>query len=373
MEYRPLEGFVYAVSPFNFTALGANLITAPLILGNVVIWKPSEYSLYASYLIHEILLEAGIPKDVIQFVPGDAEEVTQAVVDHPDFSAVNFIGSTEVFRLLSGHIAERYSQRKYPSYPRLVGETGGKNFHLVHSSADIESAVINTVRGAFEYQGQKCSSTSRLYISESIWPTFRDSLLEKTKALKVGAPQYFENFITPVIHERAFDRLSTVIQNAQSDSELTLLTGGHYSKAEGYFIHPTIYQTQDPYHDLIKRELFGPILLVYVFPDEEYWSSVPHLINSATQFALTGGIFARDQEAIRFARNALKHAAGNLYINTKSTGSVVGQQPFGGGRGSGTNDKVGTLNMLNRFSSPRVIKEEFSIVLDRVLYPSNEV
>lgn len=371
LEYRALEGFVYAISPFNFTALGANLVAAPAIMGNVVIWKPSLYALHSSWLLHKILLEAGLPENVVQFVPGDAEEVTQVLLENPHFAALNFTGSTKVFKSLWGKIGSATAEDKYLSYPRVVGETGGKNFHVVHGSADIDNAVNNTIRGAFEYQGQKCSAASRIYVAESIWPEFKKSLVEKTKAIKVGNPENHENYVNAVIHEDAFDRLALVLEKAKGDPTLTLLAGGEASKEEGYFVQPTIYQTSDPHHELMKRELFGPIVLVFVFPDAQ-WLPTLKTIDTTNSYGLTGSVFARDQIAIHEAETELRHSAGNFYINTKSTGSVVAQQPFGGTRGSGTNDKVGSVNALTRFTSIRAIKEDFVGAKD-VTYPSNEV
>jgi 1-pyrroline-5-carboxylate dehydrogenase len=371
LEYRALEGFVYAISPFNFTALGANLVAAPALMGNVVIWKPSLFALHSSWLLYKILLEAGLPENVVQFVPGDAEEITQVLLESPHFASLNFTGSTKVFKSLWGKIGKATSEDRYLSYPRVVGETGGKNFHVIHSSADIDNAVNNTIRGAFEYQGQKCSAASRIYVAASVWPKFKESLVEKTEAIKVGDPENYENYVNAVIHEEAFGRLADVIEKAKSDSTLTLLAGGKASKEDGYFVHPTIYQTTDPHHDLIKRELFGPIACVYVFPDAE-WLHMLKTIDKTTKYGLTGSVFARDQAAIRTAENELRHSAGNFYINTKSTGSVVAQQPFGGTRGSGTNDKVGSIYALTRFTSIRAIKEDF-VGAREVAYPSNEV
>ncbi|KUI60983.1 Delta-1-pyrroline-5-carboxylate dehydrogenase, mitochondrial [Cytospora mali] len=371
LEYRPLEGFVYAIAPFNFTALGATLVGPAALLGNVVVWKPSPSALHASWLLYQILLEAGLPKDVIQFVTGDAELITDAVLARSEFSAMSYIGSTAVFKELLGKIGDATQKGTFRSYPRVVGETGGKNFHIIHSSADVKSAAFNTVRAAFEYQGQKCSACSRVYVAESVWPEFRKHVVEQTEALKVGNPEDYSNFINPVIHERSFDKLNSVIENAKSDPELELIVGGQASKAEGYYVHPTVYKTNNPRHELMSRELFGPIFAVYVYPDAE-WDSVPKLVDSTSTYALTGSVFARDPMAARHAQNGLKHSAGMLYMNTKCTGSVVGQQPFGGSRDSGTNDKTGTMAHLSRFTSVRTIKEEFA-PLTEVTYLSNEV
>ncbi|KAK7456098.1 hypothetical protein CaCOL14_004140 [Colletotrichum acutatum] len=369
-EYRPLEGFVYAISPFNFTAIGANLTVAPAIMGNVVLWKPSDYAIYSSYLLQKVFEEAGLPAGVIQFLPGEPEAVTSAVLDHPQFAALHFTGSTDVFRQLYGKIGESVASGRYESYPRLIGETGGKNFHLVHGSADVRNAVVNTVRGAFEYQGQKCSATSRLYVAESIWPEFKEMLLQETKGLKVGSPEQVDNFIGPVIHERSWTKLRDIIENAKKDPAIELLAGGHADNSQGWFVSPTIFQTEDAQHKLMKNELFGPILAVHVYPDAKYEEMLP-VIDSTTQYGLTGAVFARDRSAIEAAEKGLRHAAGNFYVNSKSSGAVVGHQPFGGGRASGTNDKATSVNLLTRFTSMRSMKEDL-VGADTVLYPSNE-
>lgn len=380
VEYRPLEGFVYAISPFNFTAIGGNLPCAPALMGNAVLWKPSPSAMASNYIVYKILLEAGLPPDVIQFIPGDAVEVTDVVLAHKDFSSLHYTGSTSVFRSLYGKISNNVAYGKYRGYPRIVAETGGKNFHLLHDSAEPQNAVINTVRGAFEYQGQKCSATSRAYVPSSLWPTVKEGLIRETQALKVGPPTQFGNFIGPVIHQASFDKLRKVIDDAKSDSELELLVGGTYDSSKGYYIHPTIYQTKNPYHPLLSTELFGPILTVYVYESSPSSSSLPaspfanvcKLIDSTSDYALTGAVFAQDRYAIRFAEEALRNSAGNFYINVKSTGAVVGQQPFGGARASGTNDKAGSPNLLSRFVSMRSIKEDF-VGSGIVEYPSNEV
>ncbi|KAK1143518.1 hypothetical protein N8T08_006324 [Aspergillus melleus] len=370
LEYRPLEGFVYAIAPFNFTALGATLISPAALLGNVVIWKPSDSALHASWLLHQILVEAGLPKDVIQFLPGDAEEVTNTILQRPEFSALTFIGSTQVFKSLQKKIGNGIGDGIYNSYPRVVGETGGKNWGLIHPSADIKNAVLNTIRAAFEYQGQKCSANSRIYVAESVWPEFQRHLQEELSHLSVGPVDEYRHFINPVIHERAFDRLAQVLDAAKHDPELELIAGGHASKEEGYFVHPTVYRTTNPRHEIMSRELFGPVLGVYVYPDAE-WESTLDLVNTTSRYALTGSIFAKDAVASRHAQTALKHAAGMLYLNSKCTGAVVAQQPFGGSRDSGTNDKTGTMAHLQRFVSVRTIKEDFGM-LEKVQYPSNE-
>ncbi|KKZ68563.1 1-pyrroline-5-carboxylate dehydrogenase [[Emmonsia] crescens] len=374
LEYRPLEGFVYAVSPFNFTAIGGNLPAAPALMGNVVVWKPSPFAVAANFLTYNILIEAGLPHGVIQFVTGDAEQITKTVLDHSHFTALHYTGSTAVFRSLYGKIAQGVADSKYISYPRIVGETGGKNFHLIHQSADIPNAVKNTVRAAFEFQGQKCSACSRAYVPSSIWAEFRRQLIAETQALKIGDPEDFSNFVGPVIHAASFKKLSSAIDEANKDSRLELLVGGTYSDETGYFIHPTIYATKDAAHPMLSTEYFGPILAVHVYDDADgssAFESICKTIDTTSPYALTGAIFAHDRAAVAYAEDALRSAAGNFYINCKCTGAVVGQQPFGGARASGTNDKAGSLGLLNRFVSTRALKEEFE-GLQKVKYVSNE-
>ncbi|KIX08096.1 1-pyrroline-5-carboxylate dehydrogenase [Rhinocladiella mackenziei CBS 650.93] len=374
VEYRPLEGFVYAISPFNFTAIGGNLPGAPALMGNVVIWKPSPSAVASNYLVHQILMEAGLPAGVIQFVPGDAEEVTEAVLSHKQFAALHYTGSTAVFRKLYGLIGQGIAEGRYKGYPRIVGETGGKNFHLVHKSADIDNAVVQTIRGAFEYQGQKCSACSRLYVPSSIWPAFKSKLVTETEKLKVGPPEEFGNFIGPVIHETSFKKLSGVIDAARDDKGLELITGGKYDSSRGYFVHPTVYVAKDPAHKNMNAEFFGPILTVYVYDDSQAdgFEEICKVVDRTSEYGLTGAVFASDRAAIRYAEEALRNAAGNYYINCKSTGAVVGQQPFGGARASGTNDKAGSAAILSRFVSMRSIKEE-TLPTTKVEYPSNDV
>jgi 1-pyrroline-5-carboxylate dehydrogenase len=376
VEYRPLEGFVYAVTPFNFTAIAGNLPGAPALMGNVVVWKPSDSAIASNWLLYNILLEAGLPKNVIQFVPGNPEEVTKVVLAHKKLAALHYTGSTAVFRKLYGSIANGVAEGRYQGYPRIVGETGGKNFHLIHSSADIDNAAVQTVRGAFEYQGQKCSATSRAYVPKSVWPQFKERLVAETSALSIGGPTDYKNFVGPVIHAASFKKLSGVIDAAKNDKELELLVGGKHDNSTGYYIHPTIYTTTNPQHHLLSTELFGPILTAYIYDDTsspvEAFTSICELVDRTSEYGLTGSIFASDRAAIRFAEDALRNSAGNFYINCKSTGAVVGQQPFGGARASGTNDKAGSQNLLTRFVSMRSIKEEFNPTL-KVEYPSNEL
>ncbi len=372
-----MEGFVYAVTPFNFTAIAGNLPCAPALLGNVVVWKPSPSAILSNYVLYQILLAAGLPPNVIQFVPGDAEEVTRVVLDHPQFDGLHYTGSTAVFRSLYGKIAAGVTEARYRGYPRIVAETGGKNFHLVHRSAEVANAVYHTVRGAFEYQGQKCSAASRAYVPASLWPEFRDLLKRETDKLRVGAPDEFGSFVGPVIHEASFKKLAKVIDDAKTDPELELLAGGKHDGSVGFFVHPTIYVCKSPTHALFSTELFGPVLVVYVYDDGapgpvEAFRAVCRTIDGTSAYGLTGAVFARDREAIALATRALRYAAGNFYVNCKATGAVVGQQPFGGSRASGTNDKAGSMTLLSRFVSMRAIKEEF-VGISKVEYASNEV
>lgn len=374
VEYRPLEGFVYAITPFNFTAIAGNLPGLPALLGNVVVWKPSDYAIASNWLLLKIFHEAGLPKDVIQFIPGEPEAITKQVLAHKEFAALHYTGSTAVFRKLYGQIGEGVAQGRYIGYPRIVGETGGKNFHIIHPSADLENAAIQTVRGAFEFQGQKCSATSRAYVPKSVWPEFKRKLVEETEKLKIGQPLEAANFIGPVIHTASFKKLSGAIDAAKNDSELELLVGGKYDDSKGYYVHPTIYQTTNPAHPYLSSEFFGPILTTYVYDDStpEGFVKACKLVDSTSEYGLTGSVFAADRSAVRVAEDALRNAAGNFYINCKSTGAVVGQQPFGGSRASGTNDKAGSAAIMGRFVAMRSLKEEFNATT-KVEYPSNEV
>lgn len=371
-EYRPLEGFVYAVTPFNFTAIAGNLVGAPALMGNTVVWKPSNAAVLSNYLLLTILEEAGLPKGVVNFVPGEPVLVTEQVVNHPDFSALHFTGSTAVFKQLYGQIASNLAKDLYREYPRVVGETGGKNFHLIHPSASIDHAVLSTLRGAFEFQGQKCSANSRLYVAESVWEEFSTKLTTAMDTITIGSTtetSSLNNFMGPVIHEQSFDKLSSVLEQAKSDPELTILKGGETDKKAGWFVQPTLIQTSNPQHEFLKKEFFGPVLTAYVYKDSEY-ESIMKVIDSTTTYGLTGAVFARDREAVRLAEEKLRYAAGNFYINDKCTGAVVAQQWFGGGRMSGTNDKAGSGNILSRFVSVRNLKENFHELKD-YKYPSN--
>ncbi|KAI0682624.1 delta-1-pyrroline-5-carboxylate dehydrogenase [Earliella scabrosa] len=367
VEYRALEGFVLAVSPFNFTAIGGNLPGTPALVGNTVVWKPSPMAIYSNYIVYQILAEAGVPPGVIQFVPGPAEQVVGQAIASPDFAALHFTGSTFVFKKLWKEIASNVDV--YKSYPRIVGETGGKNFHLVHSSAEIKNAVNQTVRAAFEYQGQKCSALSRLYVSSSVWSAgFKEQLLNEVAKLKVGPPTDFTNFVGPVIGKAAFDKITSYIQKAK-DAGAEILIGGSGDDSTGYYVQPTVILTTDPKSVTMVEEIFGPVLTVFVYDDSDFEKTLD-LIDTTTAYALTGSIFAADRKALLHATNRLRNAAGNVYYNEKCTGAVVGQQPFGGARASGTNDKAGSISIFYRFVSARSIKENF-VGLEDYLYPSN--
>lgn len=377
-EYRPLEGFTYAVTPFNFTAIAGNLIGAPALMGNTVVWKPSQTAALSNYLLLTVLEEAGLPNGVVNFVPGDAVEVTEQVLQDKDFSALHFTGSTNVFKQLYGKIQQGVVDNVYRDYPRIVGETGGKNFHLVHHSANIPHAVLSTIRGAFEYQGQKCSAASRVYLPSSKSEEFLANLvgsLQQQQIVPVNTSASplnggdLHGFMGPVIHEQSFDKLANAIEEAKKDPELEIICGGQYDKSKGWYVAPTVIKTTNPTHKFMSTEFFGPILTVYEYPDSEY-AQICHTIDSTGGYGLTGAVFAKDREAILEATEKLRYSAGNFYINDKCTGAVVGQQWFGGGRMSGTNDKSGSGNILNRFVTIRNIKENFYELTD-FKYPSN--
>ncbi|MDI6830422.1 MAG: L-glutamate gamma-semialdehyde dehydrogenase [Actinomycetota bacterium] len=356
MEHRPLEGFVFAITPFNFTSIGGNLPTAPALMGNAVVWKPSSDAVLPAYYIMKILEEAGMPDGVINMIPGPGPSVAPPVLNHLDLGGVHFTGSTYVFSTIWLTIGSDI--RKYFSYPRIVGETGGKDFIFAHASADIEALVAAVVRGGFEYQGQKCSAPSRVYIPDSIWPRVKERLLDEIATIKVGDVSDFSNFMNAVIAKDAFDKIAGYIEFARQDPNLEILCGGTYDDSEGYFIQPTVVQTKDPRSKLMVEEIFGPVVTVYVYPEKQYEETL-ELCNTTSPYALTGAIFAQDRFAIVQATKKLRHAAGNFYINDKPTGAVVAQQPFGGSRASGTNDKAGSWLNLERWVSTRVIKENF--------------
>ena len=354
MDYRPLEGFIYAITPFNFTAIGGNLPTAPAIFGNVVLWKPSTTAMLSNWLFYQLLREAGLPPGVIQFVPGNSATVSEVLIADPHLAGIHFTGSTGVFRQLWTGVANNLP--KYRSYPRIVGETGGKDFILAHPSADTEALVTAMIRGAFEYQGQKCSAASRAYIPRSLWPKVESRLKEEMAKIKQGDPADFSVYVGAVIDERAFTKLEKVLSAAKADKRCRIVAGGGADRSVGWFIQPTIIETTDPRHQVMTVEFFGPILGVYVYEDDQ-WDETLTLVDTATDYALTGAVFAQDRRAVISAEKALRHAAGNYYVNDKPTGAVVGQQPFGGARASGTNDKAGSILNLYRWVSPRTVKE----------------
>jgi 1-pyrroline-5-carboxylate dehydrogenase len=356
MDYRPLEGFVFAVTPFNFTSIAVNLPSAPALLGNTVIWKCASSTVYSNYCMAKIFEEAGLPPGVINFVPGDAKAISDAVLAHPDLAGIHFTGSTDVFRGMWLKIGENIAS--YRNYPRLVGETGGKDFAIVHSSADID--VVNTavVRGGYEFQGQKCSALSRLYVPDSMWPRLRDRLVDTIQSIRMGDIADFSNFMGAVIDAKAYEKISGYVEGAKQSADAAVLCGGDKDDSIGYFIRPVLIQAKKPDYRTMNEEIFGPVVTVYVYPEKE-WQATLELLDKTSPYGLTGAVFANDRSAIDHARNALRYAAGNFYINDKPTGAVVGQQPFGGARASGTNDKAGSMINLLRWVSARAIKETF--------------
>ncbi|ORX60272.1 1-pyrroline-5-carboxylate dehydrogenase [Hesseltinella vesiculosa] len=372
VEYRALEGFVLAVSPFNFTAIGGNLPSAPAVMGNVVLWKPSPSAVWSNYIVYEILVEAGMPPGVIQFVPGDAEQVCSTALADPRFASLHFTGSTKVFRKLWADVGQNIN--KYNAYPRLVGETGGKNFHLLHPDLDsnaVRHAALQTIRGAFEYQGQKCSACSRCYVPKSLYPEFKKQIVAEHAKITQGPVWEFNHFTGPVINKFAFDKIKSYVDHAAADSNCTIIAGGKYDDSVGYFVQPTIVETTDPLTKTMTEEIFGPVVTVYAYDDDKFDETCA-LIGDTTEYALTGAYFATNREHIVHGTNLLRKFAGNFYVNDKCTGAVVGQQPFGGGKGSGTNDKAGSWTLLLRFINMRTIKENF-VPIDEFIYPSNLV
>jgi 1-pyrroline-5-carboxylate dehydrogenase len=355
LDYRPLEGFVYAVTPFNFTSIAGNLPTAPALMGNTVVWKPASSAMLSAYYIMKLLEEAGLPPGVINFVPGDAALISDTLLSSRDLAGVHFTGSTAVFNSMWKTIGA--SMSRYKSYPRIVGETGGKDFIVAHASADPVALSVAIARGGFEYQGQKCSAASRVYIPESIWPEVRDRTVAIMKDIKMGDVTDFRNFMGAVIDKRAFTKIGEYLDHGRKNA--TIVSGGVARGEDGYFIEPTLIETKDPGYRLLCEEIFGPVVTAHVYPDNK-WEETLKIVDETSPYALTGAIFSRDRSAIREAALALRNAAGNFYINDKPTGAVVGQQPFGGARGSGTNDKAGSKLNLVRWISPRNIKETFS-------------
>ncbi len=356
LEYRPLEGFVFAITPFNFTAIAGNLPSAPAMLGNTVVWKPAETQIYSAVVIMEILEAAGLPAGVINLIYTDGPEAGEVVFNHPDFAGLHFTGSTKVFQTLWEIIGRNIT--KYRSYPRIVGETGGKDFVIAHPTANPPEVATALLRGAYEFQGQKCSAASRAYLPASLWPAIQEKLLADMKTLGMGSPEEYGNFVNAVIDERAFDKIAGYIDYVRGNSAAEIIAGGGYDKSEGYFIEPTVVLTRDPHFRTMEEEVFGPVLTIYVYNDTE-WSETLELLDQTSPYALTGAVFSRDRAAVQEATHRLRHAAGNFYINDKPTGAVVGQQPFGGARGSGTNDKAGSILNLYRWVSARTIKENF--------------
>ncbi|XP_033822801.1 delta-1-pyrroline-5-carboxylate dehydrogenase, mitochondrial [Periophthalmus magnuspinnatus] len=355
MLYRGLEGFVAAVAPFNFTAIGGNLAGTPALMGNVVLWKPSDTAMSASYAVYKILRECGLPPNIIQFLPADGPVFGDAVTASEHLAGINFTGSVPTFKRLWKQVGENLD--KYKNFPRIAGECGGKNFHFVHKSADVQSVVMGTIRSAFEYGGQKCSACSRMYVPDSLWPQIKQELLSVHKQMKVGDPvQDLSTFFSAVIDDKSFGRIKKWLDYAKSSPNLKIVAGGNCDDQKGYFVEPTIIETKDPQDNIMKEEIFGPVLTVYVYPEENY-KTVLSLIDSTSPYALTGAVFAQDKNVIEEAAKVLRNAAGNYYVNDKSTGSIVAQQPFGGARASGTNDKPGGPHYVLRWTSPQVVKE----------------
>ena len=356
LEYRPLEGFVYAITPFNFTAIAGNLPASAAMMGNVVIWKPSDSQVFSAQIIIEVFKEAGVPDGVINVVFGDALMITDTVLASRDFAGIHFTGSTHVFKDIWAKIGTNIHH--YKTYPRIVGETGGKDFIIAHPSSNPKQVATGIVRGAFEFQGQKCSAASRSYVPRSLWPAIKEQLITDTKSMKMGSPEDFGNFITAVIHEGSFDKLAGFIDQAKKDTDAEIIIGGNYDKSVGYFVEPTIIVTTNPHYSTMETELFGPVMTIFVYEDDK-WEETLVLVDTTSEYALTGAVFSQDRYAIEQATTKLQNAAGNFYINDKPTGAVVGMQPFGGARASGTNDKAGSALNLLRWASPRTIKETF--------------
>jgi len=356
MEFRPLEGFVYAITPFNFTAIAANLCVAPALMGNTIVWKPSDTQIYSAQVTVELFKAAGLPDGVINVIYGDPVEISNEIFTSPDFAGLHFTGSTQVFKNLWKQIGNNI--HSYKTYPRIVGETGGKDFILVHKSAEAKEVATAIVRGAFEFQGQKCSAASRAYVPSNLWEDVKAYVVEDLDSIKMGDPGDLSNFINAVIHEASFDKIASYIAQAKADADAEIVAGGNYDKSEGYFIQPTVILAKTPRYTTMETELFGPVITIYVY-DENDFEATLELVDTTSEYALTGAIFSKDRYAIELASEKLKNAAGNFYINDKPTGAVVSQQPFGGARASGTNDKAGSVLNLLRWVSPRTIKETF--------------
>lgn len=356
LDHRPLEGFVFAVTPFNFVSINGNLPTAPAMAGNVVVWKPASTATYTSNLVMKVLREAGLPKGVINLVFARGSAIGDTVLKNEHLAGIHFTGSTAVFQSMWRTVGENIAN--YRCYPRIVGETGGKDFIVAHPSAKLEELVTAIIRGSFEYQGQKCSAVSRCYLPQSQWPQIKEMLLKQVAELKMGEPEDFTNFVNAIIDEAAFDSITAYIDYAREAGDAEIICGGKYDKSRGYFIEPTIVVTSDPHFKLMEEEIFGPVVTIYVYEDAEYAKTL-HLCDATSPYALTGAVFSTDRKGIELAERTLRNAAGNFYINDKPTGAVVGQQPFGGGRASGTNDKAGGIQNMIRWTSPRAVKENF--------------
>ncbi len=361
LEYRALEGFVFAITPFNFTSIAGNLCAAPALMGNTIVWKPADSQIYSAQVVMEVFEAAGLPPGVVNLIFVDGPEAGEVIFNHPDFAGLHFTGSTKVFQTLWQTIGMNIA--KYRSYPRIVGETGGKDFVVAHASADPKQVATALSRGAFEFQGQKCSAASRAYIPKSIWKSVKKHMLADMASFKMGNPENFTNFINAVIDERSFDKITSYIKQVKKDKKATIIAGGKFDKSKGYFIEPTVIVTTDVKYRTICEEIFGPVLTIFVYDDENYEKMLT-IVDSTSPYALTGAIFSNDRYATLKANELLKHAAGNFYINDKPTGAVVGQQPFGGARASGTNDKAGSILNLYRWVSPRTIKENFNPPMD---------
>lgn len=361
VEYRPLEGFVYAITPFNFTAIAGNLPSSAALMGNVVVWKPAATQVYSAYVIMQVFKEAGLPDGVINMVMGDSAMVSDVVLSNPHLAGVHFTGSTGVFNDIWKTIGQNIAS--YKTYPRIVGETGGKDFIIAHPTANPAQVATGIIRGAFEFQGQKCSAASRVYLPKSLWPTIQSQLEADLKSITMGSPEDMSNFVTAVISEASFDKLARYIDQAKKDSDAEVIMGGNYDKSKGYFIEPTVILTTNPKYSTMETELFGPVVTIYIYEDDQ-WSETLKLVDETSEYALTGAVFSQCRYAVEEATVALQNAAGNFYINDKPTGAVVGMQPFGGARGSGTNDKAGSSQNLLRWASVRTIKETFVTPVD---------
>ena len=354
-EYRALEGFIFAVTPFNFTSIAANLSCAPALIGNVALFKPASSCVYSGYFLMQLFKEAGLPDGVINFIPGSGRKIGEQVLNHKDLAGIHFTGSTEVFQTMWKTVGNNI--KNYRSYPRIVGETGGKDFILAHTSSDRDGLRTAMVRGAFEYQGQKCSAASRCYLPNDVWNDIKESYIKDVKSIKMGDVEDFTNFMNAVIDEASFDNIASYIEYAKESNDATIITGGGYDKSKGYFVEPTTILTTNPYFKSMEEEIFGPVLTIYIY--NESWEDACKLVDNTSPYALTGAIFGDDKDAIKIGRELLMHSAGNFYINDKPTGAVVGQQPFGGSRASGTNDKAGAPANLLRWTSQRTVKETF--------------